>query len=256
MGDKLIEIYDNLTEEIEKKNLSVDNQQEILSEIIGEIQNNCLKSEFGKIVNSALDVGIRAIFPDVVEDQIINLKDNIYEFGIKEGIGQTVEDIVDFGKSTMGILTNDFESISQAQKAISNGGTLDKISDLLDSGINNLKDSKKIDSNTAKTLKKEKNAILNNIEKNIETSFSNQINNLEKLEKYISNWNKYFESQDFSGMEKEFNKMKKVIDSLLPTENILVDYRTIENLHTLIKNNGKNFELSEEEISLAYKLVH
>lgn len=256
MGDKLVEIYDNLTEEIQKNNLSLENKEEILSEIIAELQNKCLKSEFGKIVSSALDVAIREIFPDIIDDQIINLKDNIYEYGLEDGIEKTVEDVVDLGKSTMGILTNDFESITQAQEAISNGGTLDKISDLLDSGIDNLKKDKKIDANTAKILKKEKNTILNNVEKNIETSFSNQFNNLEKLEKYISNWNKNFEAKDFSGMEKEFNKMKKVMDELLPTENILIDYRTIENLHTLIKNNGKSFDLSDEEILLANKLVH
>ena len=106
----------------------------------------------------------------------------------------------------------------------------------------------------AKSIKKEKNNILKNVEKNIETSFTNQLDNLEKLEKYIGNWKEDFEAKDFNSMQNEFNKMKKVIDSLLPIENTLNQYRTIENLQTLIKNNGKDFNLTEEEMELAQKL--
>ena len=39
-------------------------------------QNNFLNSILGKSINSAIDIGIRTIFPDFIESQIISLKDN------------------------------------------------------------------------------------------------------------------------------------------------------------------------------------
>ena len=52
-------------------------------------------------------------------------------------------------------------------------------------------------------------------------------------------------------MEREFKKMKEKFKEILPMENTIKEARTIENLHTLIKNNGRNFDLSEEQKELA-----
>ena len=57
-------------------------------------------------------------------------------------------------------------------------------------------------------------------------------------------------------MEKEFNKMEKIMKDLIPMENTFKNYRNIENLQNLIKNNGKNFNISQEEIELANKLIN
>jgi hypothetical protein len=55
-------------------------------------------------------------------------------------------------------------------------------------------------------------------------------------------------------MEKEYKKIEKQIKNIIPIENTINKTRFIENLHNLIKNNGKNFDLSEEEIGLANRL--
>ena len=55
-------------------------------------------------------------------------------------------------------------------------------------------------------------------------------------------------------MEKEYNKIEKEIKNLAPIEKIIDNVKIIENLHTLIKNNGQNFNLTKEEIELAEKL--
>ena len=73
--------------------------------------------------------------------------------------------------------------------------------------------------------------------------------------KYISNWKDAYNSQDFSSMQKEYNKMKKTMNELMPLENIINEYKTIENLQSLIKNNGKNFDLTPEALELANKLI-
>ena len=111
-----------------------------------------------------------------------------------------------------------------------------------------------INSTVAKTIKQGKNSILNNVEKNIENTFNNQIKSLSYTQKYINNWKNYFENKDFGGMEKEYKKIEKEINNLAPIEKMLNEARTIENLHNLIKNNGQDFNLTQEQIELAKKL--
>ena len=55
-------------------------------------------------------------------------------------------------------------------------------------------------------------------------------------------------------MEKEFNKIEKEIKNLAPIEKIINNVKNIENLHILIKNNGQNFNLSQDQLELAEKL--
>ena len=74
------------------------------------------------------------------------------------------------------------------------------------------------------------------------------------MENYINNWKDYFKDKDFSGMEKEYRKIKTELKELVPIENTINNARNIELLHNLIKNNGQDFNLKQEEIELANKL--
>ena len=56
-------------------------------------------------------------------------------------------------------------------------------------------------------------------------------------------------------MEKQFKKIEKELGQVMPLESVLNKARVVENLHNRIKNNGKNFNLSNEEIELANKLI-
>ena len=82
-----------------------------------------------------------------------------------------------------------------------------------------------------------------------------KINGAEKLAKYEGNWKEYFENKDFEGMEREYDKIKEKLKELLPIENTLKEARIIENLHLLIKNNGQDFNLTDEQKKLANMLV-
>ena len=90
---------------------------------------------------------------------------------------------------------------------------------------------------------------------NIESTLNNQINSAKNMEKYIDNWKEFYNNKDFDGMQKEYSKMQKELKELVPIENTLKHARYIENIHNLIKNNGKNFELSKEALELAKKLA-
>jgi hypothetical protein len=159
------------------------------------------------------------------------------------------------GKSFLGIFTGKFDNMSQIKETIKKGGLIDSISDVLDWGIKKAKENKLIKSSTASLIKKGKNSILNNISDNIENNLTSQVESIEKIDKYTQNWSKYYEKKDFTNMERQFNKIQKELEKVVPLESVITKARQLENIHNLIKNNGKNFNLTQEELELANKLV-
>jgi hypothetical protein len=213
-----------------------------------------LETTLGKTINTAIDIGIRSILPDFIENQVIDLKNNMINYGLKDGINKSISDAIDYGKSAIGIVTGNFENINQMQSAIQAGGVIDSVSLVIDEVVNRLKKAGIINNTIASTVKQGKNVILNNVENNIQKTFSNQIKSMDNIQKNISRWKEGFENKDFSTMEKEYKKIKVEIKNLAPIEKTISDARVIENLHKLIKNNGKNFNLTNEQIELANKL--
>lgn len=218
-------------------------------------QNNFLETTLGKTINFGLDIGLRALLPDYIEQQIIDIKDIILNNGFKDGINKVISSAIDFGKSAMGIVTGKFENISQVQTAIKNGGIIDGISGLVDGVLNRINKTGKLSYNLTNTIRKGKNIILNSITNKIEEEFTNQLDAAEKLQKYENNWKQYFNNKDFIGMQREYEKIKEKLKLLIPMENTLKQARTIESLHTLIKNNGQDFNLTKEELELAKLLA-
>ena len=218
-------------------------------------QNNFLESTLGKIINTGIDIGIRALLPDFIDEQIINIKDNLLNYGLKEGITKTIDNAIDLGKSAIGIFTGNFENVSQMQNAIQAGGLIDGISSLLDTVVNKVNQKGIINYNIANMIKQGKNIILDSIENNIEEKFREQNIEIENIEKYMNNWKQNFDNKDFKGMEKEYSKIEKVLNNLVPLERIITQARAIENLHNLIKNNGQDFNLNQEQLALAEKLI-
>ena len=66
------------------------NSNEIVSE---KEQNNFLNSTLGKVVDSAIDVGLRMVLPDFVEEGAIAVKDALLQGGLKEGIDTVVVEL-------------------------------------------------------------------------------------------------------------------------------------------------------------------
>ncbi len=214
-------------------------------------QNNFLETTLGKTINSALDVGLRWILPDLIENQVIEIKNTLFKSGLKEGINKAIESAIDLGKSALGIITGKFDNVNQIQTAVKTGGMIDTISNVIDSAVNSAYTNGLMPKTIAYTIKSGKNILLNNVEKNIENTLTEQIRGVEKVDKYLKNWNGYYNTHNVEGMEKEYQKLKEQLKSLVPIENTLKEARKIENLHLLIKNNGQNFNVSNEELQLA-----
>lgn len=240
---------------MEINNLERNNNNILENGLVNEkTQKSFLETTLGKTINTAVDIGIRAILPEFIEEQVINIKDNLMNYGLKEGITKTIDDAVDLGKSAIGLVTGNFDNISQMQSAIQSGGLIDGISSLLDTVVDKVRQAGLINNTIAKSIKQGKDIILNNVEKNIEDSFSKQYEAIEYINKYIDNWKNYFKEKNFHGMQKEYNKIEKQLKMIAPIEKTINNVKSIEILHNLIKNNGKDFNLSQEQLELAEKL--
>lgn len=220
-----------------------------------EDQTKFIETTLGKTINLGLDIGLRALLPDYIEQQVIDIKNTLMQEGFSKGIKKVVSSAIDFGKSAIGIVTGNFENISQVQTAIKNGGIIDSVSGIVDSVLNRVNKTGKLPYNITNTIRKGKNIILNSITNKIEEEFTNQLDAAEKLQKYENNWKQYFNNKDFIGMQREYEKIREKLKILIPMENTLKQARTIENLHTLIKNNGQDFNLNKEELELVNLLA-
>ncbi len=240
------EINNNLEQEIDNK---------ITNEVTEEKQNQFIQTTLGKTINTAMDLGLRAILPDIVEDQMIDIKNTMINCGLKEGIDCAIKSAIDLGKSTLGIVTGKFENLSQVHTAVKNGGIIDSISNVINNVVNQASKNNLISKGTTRLIKKGKNAILSTISANIEDKFLGELKSLEKVSKYIENWKNYYNQKDISGMEKEYKKLQKQIETITPLETTINEAKKIENMHNLLKNKGVEYELSEEEKELVNRLV-
>lgn len=217
-------------------------------------QNKFLNTTLGKAIDNGIDIALRCLLPDYIEEQVIDLKDNLIDYGLKDGISKSVESVINTGKSIVGIVTGNFENISQVKSAIKNGGIIDSVSDLLDDVFDKARDSGKINNTIIDLIENGKDSILSNIENNIEDTLNKQIESIEDLEDHISDWKEYYNNKDFNSMEKEYKKIQNELKDLIPIQNTINDANKIEILHNLIKNNNGNFNLSKEELELADKI--
>ena len=214
-------------------------------------QNNFLESTLGQVIDSSVDLGLRAILPNFIEDEVIEIKDTLIKEGFSEAVNKAIDSAIDIGKSALGIVTGKFESVSQAEKAVEKGGIVDNISNVLDFTLDKVSDMGLLSKNITKAIKSGKNALVDNVSSDIKKEFKTQDKNIENLNKYNNNWKESFKAKDFSSMEKYMKKINNLLNKTLPLENTIKNARTIENLHELIKNNGKSFELTNEELQLA-----
>ncbi len=236
------------------ENLELENDLEMNNEL-EENQNGFFNSTVGKIINSALNIGIEYLLPDFLEDEVINVKDAFLKEGFQEGVNELLKSVTDIGKSAIGIITGDFENISQIKKAVEKGGLIDGVSQLIDKTLNTLKDKNIINKETYNLIKTGKKGILDNISDKLEDLYKEQNSNVTKINNYIDKWKEAFKNEKFSTMETNYKKIQDLLDKTMPFKDILSETKKIENLHNLIKNNDKSFELSETEKELANNLI-
>lgn len=85
---------------------------------IGQKQNKFLETTLGKVVNTGVDVALRALLPNAIENEVIGIKNAIINDGFKEGIKSAISAATNIGKSITGIVTGKFDTVSQAYTAV------------------------------------------------------------------------------------------------------------------------------------------
>ena len=245
-------------EELKMDDLEIDNTNCVSLDTSMNLENeqiNFLETTLGKTINIGLDLGLRALLPNAIEDGVIALKDSILENGFKEGIKKGIDDVLEIGKAAGNILSGNYEDIGQVQLAVKSGGLIDTISSVLDFSLKVANKTGAIDNPTTSIIRAGKNTILDTISSRIENELTNQLKYVQKVQNYTNKWKEAYEIQDFNSMEKAYNNLEKYLEKTMPFENTLKDARMIENLHNLIKNNGKDFNLSKNQIELAQRLA-
>ena len=160
----------------------IDNKMNYITTV--EKQNDFLETTLGKTINTAINVGLKFLLPNIIEDQVIEIKDTIIKDGFKEGLNKTISSAIDLGKSATGLLTGKFENVSQMQSAVQKGGLIDTVSNCIDFGLKVGRQTGVIPQNVANIIKSGKNILMNNIETNIENTLTTQLKGIEKLNKY------------------------------------------------------------------------
>ena len=216
--------------------------------------NDFFQNTFGKIINQSLETGLKIILPDFIEDEVIGIKDTLIEEGLPEAVNKAIDTAVNIGKTALGTITGNFDSVSQAESAIEKGGLIDGISDALDFVLDKAKSAGFLSKEVVKIIKNGKNTLLNNVSSNIKNEFEIQNDKIEKLNKYNQKWKQAYENKDFNKMEQYMKKIKDTLSNIMPVESVIKDSREIENLHELVKNNNINFDLTSEQYELAKRL--
>lgn len=237
----------NIENTMQNNNL---NLSQNLDTSLNQVQENFLQSKFGNIINTALDVGINAVAPNFLENQIIDVKNALFEEGFKAAINEAINSSINLGKSAIGIFTGEFENINQIEQAVKKGGMLDSISSIIDNVIDFAKDNNILDKDLAKVISEGKKVIIKNVSDDLKNELSSQISSVEKLNNYCEKWNEAYNNKDLESMNKNFNKIEKQLEDIVPLENIINKAREIENLQNLITNNGGNFDISNEKLEL------
>lgn len=222
-----------------------------INSTIHQLQNNFLNSAFGNVINTAIDAGISAIVPNFLEEQIIDIKNTLFNEGIKAAINETIDSSINLGKSAIGIFTGEFENISQIEQAIKKGGMIDSISSIIDNAIDFAEEKKFINKDLASLINSGKKTIIKNISNDIKNELTSQVSSIEKLNNYCEKWMDAYSNKDLELMKKNFNKIEDLLSKIIPLENTIKQAREIENLQTIIENNGGNFDITNEKFELA-----
>lgn len=226
----------------EKRNLELDKSK-----------NDFFNTTVGKVIDNTVNIAIKALVPDIIDDQVINVKDAIIEGGFKEGLEEIKRSGTNFKESIKGIITGEFKTIEQMKIAIKDGGILDFVSLCVDKGIKCLSEKTGIDKSTLNLVSSGKDLLVNQITSSIENKFTEQLEEIERLDKCCEEWKEAYNDKDLGKINIVYEKIEDSLENVIQIESVLNKVNNIKNLNELINSSG-NFDLTDEELNLAKKI--
>lgn len=228
---RIMSLTNNLEQNIEKQNLELENRELQLNQEINNNQSNFLENAFKAGIAFAINFGIKSVTPDIIEDQVIEIKDAIMEGGFDAGFETLVDKTKEFVNTISGIFTGNFNSIGEMSLASKSGGVIKSVSKGISAGIDLAVKKGKIDKTTARILKSMKTEMASEFSKNIENSMLKEIKKFEKLEKYIERYYKAWDDRDFEKMERNLKQINKLSKELVKFKEVIEKIDNINELH-------------------------
>ena len=193
---------------------------------------------FKNALNFGVDLGLKALLPDLIEDQVIDIKNSILEGGFKEGVNTLMKKVNEFKNSITGIFTGNFNNIEEIHTATKQGGIIKTVSKGLSKGIDAGVKSGAIPKSVGSIIKAGKTTILNEFNFSLESQMKKEIKKFDTLNDLNKKWYDALDKRDFNKMTKYTEKISELSKDLVKFSNIIEETKKIEELHNFIKENN------------------
>ena len=223
---------------ISEKNLNNQLTNDIKNNEISKNQNDFIGNMFKNAINFGVDLGLKSLLPDLIEDQVIDIKNSILEGGFKEGVNTLMKKVNEFKNSITGIFTGNFNNIQEINTATKQGGIIKTVSKGLSKGIDAGVKSGIIPKSIGGILKAGKTTMLNEVSNSLESQMRKEIQKFDTLNDLNKKWYDALDQRDFDKMTKYTEKISALSKDLVKFSNIINETKKIEELHNFIKENN------------------
>ena len=223
---------------ISEKNLNNQLTNDMKNNEISKNQNDFIGNMFKNAINFGVDLGLKSLLPDLIEDQVIDIKNSILEGGFKEGVNTLVKKVNEFKNSITGIFTGNFNNIEEIHTATKQGGIIKTVSKGLSKGIDAGVKSGAIPKSIGGILKAGKTTMLNEFSNSLESQMRKEIQKFDTLNDLNKKWYDALDKRDFNKMTKYTEKISELSKDLVKFSNIIEETKKIEELHNFIKENN------------------
>lgn len=223
---------------ISEKNLNNQLTNDIKNNEISKNQNDFIGNMFKNAINFGVDLGLKSLLPDLIEDQVIDIKNSILEGGFKEGVNTLMKKVNEFKNSITGIFTGNFNNIQEINTATKHGGIIKTVSKGLSKGIDAGVKSGIIPKSIGGILKAGKTTMLNEFSNSLESQMRKEIQKFDTLNDLNKKWYDALDQRDFDKMTKYTEKISALSKDLVKFSNIINETKKIEELHNFIKENN------------------
>lgn len=223
---------------ISEKNLNNQLTNDIKTNEISKNQNDFIGNMFKNAINFGVDLGLKSLLPDLIEDQVIDIKNSILEGGFKEGVDTLMKKVNEFKNSITGIFTGNFNNIQEINTATKQGGIIKTVSKGLSKGIDAGVKSGIIPKSIGGILKAGKTTMLNEFSNSLESQIRKEIQKFDTLNDLNKKWYDALDQRDFDKMTKYTEKISALSKDLVKFSNIINETKKIEELHNFIKENN------------------
>ena len=223
---------------ISEKNLNNQLTNDIKNNEISKNQNDFIGNMFKNAINFGVDLGLKSLLPDLIEDQVIDIKNSILEGGFKEGVNTLMKKVNEFKNSITGIFAGNFNNIQEINTATKQGGIIKTVSKGLSKGIDAGVKSGIIPKSIGGILKAGKTTMLNEFSNSLESQMRKEIQKFDTLNDLNKKWYDALDQRDFDKMTKYTEKISALSKDLVKFSNIINETKKIEELHNFIKENN------------------